>query len=592
MAAATAIHVSSRLATLTDTLLGLLPTHCHPCHFLGNPKAQQALQRTTTCTRNSSSLPHNRQQPCSTRACIRTARPGHCDHRSGSGSRCSRRQLLPVQLAHLEAEPVRRWRGPCPAAAGATLRCAGSRHSDAGSQFGNGRGRNSSCLQRAHQVCTSAATLPTSSPIRPLLRPQNTQADPAAAASPPATTAASSAQQQQQGQLPVYIEDAATQAFLDWARAAGIAFAKARVAAFGGERGLAAAADIAADDVIVSVPRGAALTLPPKQRCPCPEFVAPAYWDASPWCVPGWAAAAACVCLSSMRGRCDEQPHNSATRHNPFARVSSAPGRSGLCAWRCGCCTSSAAARPPPLRPGSRSCRAAGAHPPAGARSSCSRCSTATSSTWPRSSRQSGGSCTTSLLGRATPATRRTPQRSRCARSCAAAAAPATRRAALHARTQTCAVSSSVALPRSAGSDSRGRSLACTRTHGACPARARAPATPDPHTQEFFRALSLVRSRTFSGPYVASTLAERGRLAGLVAALVAANTALGGELSKGLGAAAAVFIFNILYELLLSNKLRQYALCPLIDFANHASANTVRWRPRAPRTRASQRSDA
>jgi hypothetical protein len=34
------------------------------------------------------------------------------------------------------------------------------------------------------------------------------------------------------------------------------------------------------------------------------------------------------------------------------------------------------------------------------------------------------------------------------------------------------------------------------------------------HLQEFFRALSLVRSRTFSGPYVASTLSDRLRLAG------------------------------------------------------------------------------
>jgi hypothetical protein len=94
--------------------------------------------------------------------------------------------------------------------------------------------------------------------------------------------------------------------------------------------------------------------------------------------------------------------------------------------------------------------------------------------------------------------------------------------------------------------------------------------------QDFFRALSLVRSRTFSGPYVASSLSDRGCLAALVGALVVVNTALGGDLSKGLGAAAAVFLFNVIYEVVLSNKLKQYAVCPVIDLLNHSSYNTVR----------------
>jgi hypothetical protein len=98
---------------------------------------------------------------------------------------------------------------------------------------------------------------------------------------------------------------------------------------------------------------------------------------------------------------------------------------------------------------------------------------------------------------------------------------------------------------------------------------------PPPPTQDFFRALSLVRSRTFSGPYVASTLQDRFKLGGLVAVLVVVNTAVGGDLSNGLGAAAAVFLFNIIYELLLSNKLKQYAMCPVIDLINHSSINTV-----------------
>jgi hypothetical protein len=90
--------------------------------------------------------------------------------------------------------------------------------------------------------------------------------------------------------------------------------------------------------------------------------------------------------------------------------------------------------------------------------------------------------------------------------------------------------------------------------------------------------MSLVRSRTFSGPYVPSTLQDRLRLAGLVAALVAINTAAGGDLGKSAGAAVAVFIFNILYEIILSQKLKQYAVCPLIDLINHSSSETVRQR--------------
>lgn len=56
--------------------------------------------------------------------------------------------------------------------------------------------------------------------------------------------------------------------------AAGIEFPKLQPAAFDGVRGLAARNDIPADEIIVSVPRQIALTLPPKQRCPCPVSTA------------------------------------------------------------------------------------------------------------------------------------------------------------------------------------------------------------------------------------------------------------------------------------------------------------------------------
>lgn len=90
---------------------------------------------------------------------------------------------------------------------------------------------------------------------------------------------------------------------------------------------------------------------------------------------------------------------------------------------------------------------------------------------------------------------------------------------------------------------------------------------------EFFWALSCVRSRTFSGPYVGSTLADRVRLAATVAALVAVNTVFGiADIQKSLSAAIAVFLFNILYEIILSQNAKQYAMCPMVDLLNHSTA--------------------
>lgn len=84
---------------------------------------------------------------------------------------------------------------------------------------------------------------------------------------------------------PVYIQDSATNAFLDWAKSAGIAFDRLRPAQFGGLRGLVAAAPIKTDDIILSVPRQVSLTLPPKLRCPCPDYIQPEFWDSAPWYV-------------------------------------------------------------------------------------------------------------------------------------------------------------------------------------------------------------------------------------------------------------------------------------------------------------------
>lgn len=63
----------------------------------------------------------------------------------------------------------------------------------------------------------------------------------------------------------------------------GIQFGKLKPAVVDGERGLVANQSIGVDDIVIQVPRQVALTLPPKQRCPCQDFVSAEYWDSSPW---------------------------------------------------------------------------------------------------------------------------------------------------------------------------------------------------------------------------------------------------------------------------------------------------------------------
>jgi hypothetical protein len=99
------------------------------------------------------------------------------------------------------------------------------------------------------------------------------------------TAAAATPQQQAPAAPPAYLQDGLTKAFLDWARGAGVEFSRLAPAQFAGLRGLAATAPIRADDLIISVPRGVALTLPPRQRCPCADYCSPEFWDAAPWFV-------------------------------------------------------------------------------------------------------------------------------------------------------------------------------------------------------------------------------------------------------------------------------------------------------------------
>ncbi|KAJ9505775.1 hypothetical protein QJQ45_006438 [Haematococcus lacustris] len=66
-------------------------------------------------------------------------------------------------------------------------------------------------------------------------------------------------------------------------------------------------------------------------------------------------------------------------------------------------------------------------------------------------------------------------------------------------------------------------------------------------SEQLLWALCAVRSRTFSGPYIGSSLADRLRLAALVGGLSVANVVLGlADVQRTLSAALAVLLFNLL----------------------------------------------
>jgi len=222
-------------------------------------------------------------------------------------------------------------------------------------------------------------------------------------------------------------------------------------------RGMAAAAEIKPDDIVVSVPRQSAITLPPKSKCPCPDFVSPQYWESSPWFVK-----LAVRLLNEKR---------LGSQSSMQKYIQQLPKRVDV----------------PVL--------------------------------WKQELVQQ----------------LQYPQ-------------------LIHKVTQ---------------QQQEWEGLYASFQAGL------ATGAPAVSQKDFFWALSLVRSRTFSGPYVPSTLSDRLRLGGVVAALVAVNTALGGDLNRSAGAAIAVFLFNIMYEVILSQKLKQYAMCPVIDFINHSSRETA-----------------
>jgi hypothetical protein len=104
-----------------------------------------------------------------------------------------------------------------------------------------------------------------------------------------------------------------------------------------------------------------------------------------------------------------------------------------------------------------------------------------------------------------------------------------------------------------------------------------AAAGPDAPTDwdSFLWALENVRSRSFSGPYAGAPLGERAVAAALVVAAGGAYVAIQHvPIVQALNGLIAAGIFNIMYDLLLSQKLKWYAMCPVIDAVNHDSGVT------------------
>ena len=94
---------------------------------------------------------------------------------------------------------------------------------------------------------------------------------------------------------------------------------------------------------------------------------------------------------------------------------------------------------------------------------------------------------------------------------------------------------------------------------------------------DFLWAAENVRSRAFSGPYTGSSVGDKARTFGLVAAAGAAYVALVDvPVQQALNGGIAALMFNVIYDVLLSKKLKWYAMCPLVDCCNHRSAVEVR----------------
>ena len=91
-------------------------------------------------------------------------------------------------------------------------------------------------------------------------------------------------------------------------------------------------------------------------------------------------------------------------------------------------------------------------------------------------------------------------------------------------------------------------------------------------SSDLLRSLQAAQSRLFSGPHSGRTGKDRLGLAAFVVTLAgAAIVSNGASITDVLNGCLSAVLFNLIYDALLSKKLKWYALLPLVDLANHAS---------------------
>ena len=88
---------------------------------------------------------------------------------------------------------------------------------------------------------------------------------------------------------------------------------------------------------------------------------------------------------------------------------------------------------------------------------------------------------------------------------------------------------------------------------------------------DFVWALENVRSRSFSGPYAGTPIKDRLMMGGVLAAAGLAYAFIAKIPTESvLNAGISVACFNLLYDVVLSSRLKWYAMCPIIDSLNHS----------------------
>ncbi|GAB4823521.1 hypothetical protein N2152v2_010567 [Parachlorella kessleri] len=91
--------------------------------------------------------------------------------------------------------------------------------------------------------------------------------------------------------------------------------------------------------------------------------------------------------------------------------------------------------------------------------------------------------------------------------------------------------------------------------------------------EEFLWAMENVRSRSFSGPYTGASFREKLTTGGVVLAAGSAYALWAHlPLQQALNGLLAALMFNIIYDVLISQKLKWHAMCPVIDAINHSSS--------------------